>query len=68
VSSYTAKGTLVHKWTRLGWLKTLQKSTIENHNLATVAAFILALKTVIETNDGEGDHKAQQTLSMVTEE
>ena len=53
---------------RQGWLRTLQKSTIEHHNLATVAAFILALKTAIETSDGEGGHKAQQTLSAITEE
>jgi hypothetical protein len=53
---------------RQGWLKTLQKSTIEHHKLATVAAFMLSLKTAIETSDGEGDHNAQQTLSTITEE
>ena len=51
---------------RQGWLKILQKSTIEYHSLATVAAFISVLKTAIETSDGEAEKK-QQTLSTIPE-
>jgi hypothetical protein len=52
---------------RQGWLKILQKSTIERHNLATVAVFILIIKTAIEASDSEGDQK-QQMLPTILEE